>query len=209
MANQTVKPKYLPPQIWIPVLTSAICLAVLFVLWGLDREAPNQASPSTSLGTTDQTVGWKTYRNEEFGLEVKYPGDWRIEYGDSNPTIVDIQMKDSGSQYLFSINKRGPNEPGLSYASSDSASLEFRAAPDFNDLVKKYLSSSEKEFLQYSFRGLIIDDGKGNEYIRAYKILPNGKVVIVSWSRTNCCGTNDFSIDKFLLPILSTFKFTK
>ena len=41
----------------------------------------------------------------------------------------------------------------------------------------------------------------------AYRTLPSGRVVFVSWDRE--AGGNDFSYEKFLLPMLSSLKLLK
>lgn len=78
MDSRPEKPKYLPPQIWIPVLTSAICLAVVFVLWGLEKGSPPASTNSKIPIEQYVTANWKTYRNEEYGFEIKYPWDFNL-----------------------------------------------------------------------------------------------------------------------------------
>ncbi len=41
--------------------------------------ASPQGSPSTSSGQFDVLSNWQTYRNEEYGFEFRYPGDWRVD----------------------------------------------------------------------------------------------------------------------------------
>jgi len=42
-------------------------------------EFPEIQSSKTSDTTTDQTLDWKTYTNEEYSFEIKYPSDWTYQ----------------------------------------------------------------------------------------------------------------------------------
>ena len=61
-----------------------IVLAVLLVggvlayqYWWAAKEG--ETIPSETEGTKDETADWKTYRNEEYGFEIKYPQNFGLE----------------------------------------------------------------------------------------------------------------------------------
>ncbi|MEZ4104099.1 MAG: hypothetical protein R3B60_02310 [Candidatus Paceibacterota bacterium] len=72
--------------------------------------------PDNNLDTSD----WKTYQNEEFGFEVKYPSDWEVE----------VSKKDF---LIRPITKIDPNDDGGVYISVSDLSL--------NDYVENRISS--------------------------------------------------------------------
>ena len=74
------------------------------------QETPNSNIP-TPTQTTNETVGWKTYRNDTLGFEFKYPPNWVIEDVQEErqePPLYPVKS------YIFSLGLRDESLPSES-----------------------------------------------------------------------------------------------
>ncbi len=58
----------------------------------------------TTSPTVDPTANWKTYSNQTYGYEVKYPNNWKVSETDSQVNFMPIGGQDV-SLSLFVFNK--------------------------------------------------------------------------------------------------------
>lgn len=67
----------------------------------------NKASSSLQSSEKDTTVDWKTYRNDKYGFEVKYPTSWKMqEYEFRNDgNVVNGTIVDVGFDPLYVISQ--------------------------------------------------------------------------------------------------------
>lgn len=90
-----IQPATSPPQEPVKKKSSILTIAVIFLLvavfalvgYILWSKYTNQTTPSpspspvaiaTPVATIDPTVNWNTYKNTNFGIEFKYPKEWRL-----------------------------------------------------------------------------------------------------------------------------------
>jgi hypothetical protein len=154
----------------------------------------------------DETTDWKTYRNEEYEFEIKYPNDWStadIAYYDRESTKLHIYFAKFIMPSLEKPDNPNQdqiknNEAGGIYLSVDESSMEdflrdikFEELKKAGGLVEETVLASEKGYKVSA----PVDDGGGtfifiqkNSYI--YSFLA------------------EYEYDeKFLSPMLSTFRF--
>lgn len=180
------------------------------------RTGPNcefaPCPPSTSSGQADETAGWLTYRNEEYGFEVKYPEGWPvpIEGGGPGPdggaALVGSSNFSSFSMVLGSIARQlcegedcytygisvltNARDAGAILSNLESRSLENGGLVTITN--DSYVNGS---------RTIVYTEGGICESKNAFIFGQQYTVKFISFC-------NDITTDKFD-QILSTFRFTK
>jgi len=137
-----------------------------------------------------------------------YPLNWHFKSTSTNTT----------NDFLFEVAQVGPDQVlGLGATSGgedDGADFFMVATSSFDSGVANWTSpvgySPPKVFSYAGFTGTenIIDSDNNNfERIVAYKILPNGKVLLIYWWRGDQGDPgNTFSYEQYLLPMLSSLQ---
>ncbi len=151
----------------IIVLIIIFLIGGIFVLqyWWIPKGEVLQEVIEPEEVIEDETDGWKVYRNEEYGFEIKYPESWRVARNiisfEPNlvfcpPDLIDpdpglgCQLKigatklqyENGMIYLFSYdNDSKPNNPKYHYLGSVSGKYYHLYSEDNELTVNQMLST--------------------------------------------------------------------
>lgn len=152
----------------------------------------------------DETIGWKTYRNEEYGFEVRYPENWFVYDNETPPCAGGIRG------FVF-INKNELSDCFFADTLPADFYIYVSEIPEepWGPLPR---STEYNTYTSYEIAG---EEGVMN--IRTEKsegprrkdtliyVNHEGKQYVLSFPNTDFEGTHEAVYDQ----ILSTFKFTK
>jgi hypothetical protein len=88
--------KKIPSTIGIGIiLIIAIIIGLFFWIQSQSKIGPTGMPVQDEINTEQEinTANWQTYQNEEYGFEIKYPKDWKLEKNSGinfKPSIVSI-----------------------------------------------------------------------------------------------------------------------
>ena len=160
------------------------------------------------------TSDWKTYRNEEYGFEMKYPDDFEINDSRSDKLyrsyegrlILELSKMlccdfdfDNGMDIKVFYSKNKSKYPNL----DDLLEIERRGVAEEVFLVEKY---SYKNFEGVKTVSINPEMSKG-EYIDLFLKINDG-FYFFSWYAEDL-ENRGFTYTDYFIPMLSSFKFTE
>lgn len=181
----------------------------------LESNIPDAATKckKPSQAVANETVGWKTYANTEYGFEFKYPKEWIIS---ENNTGTTVSVWSSESRKNQSIGAIIPIYPELSVNYQNISSFKEFA----KGLVGKDVSGAKDFVSSYGYFGSYTDANMGGQKGYAVISVANRAVYTLYFEYNGgvyVLGTEDFSegkydpknpkIDANVKNIFSTFKF--
>lgn len=190
----------------VVILVFLVCGGILGYLWWAKEEAkiPEKV-------VEDETAGWKTERNEEFGFEVKYPKDWYVYKMGENKVVFSNFSKEQ----IQEIIERVKVQQKVTELESIAYSLEILIVEKpLDDWLKEQQRWAEMLGIDFfkekipigSYEGYKISGITKGE--RGYsKVLSNGKnVYLIETLFPERCRFEECEIFN---KMLSTFKFLK
>ncbi len=163
----------------------------------------------------DETANWKTYRNEKYGFEIKYPQDWYVKPGLDSSMIARIENKQKDINLDF--GGEIPQESLDKYDFGYSIVIYIKSYPTLENFLEAQKTSfgrtivklEASQFGTNEFYKLIADlPGPTIETYYTYNNRTGYDISIAGSPSHNNSVTQRNALSAFH-QILSTFKFIK
>lgn len=151
------------------------------------QRSTTQAIPRKPLSLVDETANWKTYRNKEYGLEIKYPNNLSVSFSVYNGVVLEDTDSPNNGRFLIKLVNQKFEEAIKNIASKEVKDTQI----------------NQRNTVYYSL-------GEHNQLNQYYKIKANANQILEVQIILTENGSLSFEKQsKIFDQILSTFRFTQ
>jgi len=157
--------------VWVSILIVVLVIAVIgggivYAVYQYINDLDVEDNGLKSIEKTveiDEFADWKTYRNEEYGFEMKHPSDWSVEY--TPKYYNEILEKYCGESSTF----KSPNENyALIFHFSGSGTGTCRTGIGGGEFIQTDPTNIEN--VQVDVENLVWDDKVKEVWFKSFKI---------------------------------------
>ena len=168
----------------------------------LQTTSPSNQVAVSSSSAADQTVNWKTYTNNGYGFEIKYPSDLTKKEDSSNTNYVFTTFEDGNNEYPFWIYAGNSEEKNISQIINPKLS-------DYTEIKNDKISVGGTEWI--TIEGINIPSegiGESGSVLSAYTKQGNFTYIFQCINCNKDLFGNDGLNKKAIFDqMISTFKF--
>lgn len=136
-----------------------------------DNEIQNQILSTFKFTKKDETVDWKTYRNEKYGFQIKYPQDWFVEDSKSatiTTTILAIMGTREKPDYMYSH--------GLFNSETDAFVAVHVSEERLNEPIDRFGGAGTRKEMGVLNNAETMKEYDGDDIIRY--VIKNNKIIL-------------------------------
>ena len=150
--------------------------------------------------TTDPTANWKTYTNEEYGFNFKYPNTYSVLESKGNLLTVNINYPTDGLSMGITVGVR--SDTILNFT------RDLTISSGFTEKSNKTIANKQWKAYEYNPRNDVNATDQSNT-LNYYLEYANKLYYIVGNTKKYSNEITDEEVQQIFAQILSTFKFTE
>jgi hypothetical protein len=135
----------------------------------ITKQSTSSAKPATPSAQKDETAGWKTYRNTNYGYEIKYPKEMKLKISEDDSALTSNLFGPNG---IHAARFYLVNQPEGWAELTEGVAVHLGVIKNPSQLSPKQLADNAETGYEETYPGIKVDIGEVTVgSIKGYKVV--------------------------------------